>query len=65
MYLILKNHHKKSKPLHSVVFYYIGIGYFKFWLDTMEAYEKQNNVTLTLETQNIINVKSYENMDFN
>lgn len=43
---------------------YRGRGYFKFWLDTMEDHAKQNNATLTLETQNIINVKLYEKYGF-
>lgn len=41
-----------------------GRGYFRFWLNEMEIYAKNNNAILTLETQNIENVKIYEKYGF-
>lgn len=41
-----------------------GQGYFKLWLNEMEIYAQNNNSLLTLETQNIENVKIYEKYGF-
>lgn len=41
-----------------------GKGYFKLWLNEMEIYAQNNNALLTLETQNIENVKIYEKYGF-
>lgn len=43
---------------------YRGHGYFKFWLDEMDIYANGRNAVLTLETQNIKNVKLYERYGF-